>query len=198
MTARRTVSSPIGPLLLESDGAALTMIRFGADAEGPDPAEASTSRYPPVHGATDPVLDATARQLEEYFAGARTAFDLPLHPTGTAFQRAVWVGLAEIPYGRTWSYGQLAEHLGRPGAARAIGGGCGSNPIPIVVPCHRVVGADGTLTGYAGGTAVKKALLRLEARTLAGEGPRAASGPVRTELRERGRDGAPARRAARP
>jgi methylated-DNA-[protein]-cysteine S-methyltransferase len=166
MTARRTVSSPIGDLILEADGGALTAIRFGSGRP------ATGALYEAgEHGAADPVLDAATRQLEEYFEGSRAAFDLPVHAVGTEFQRAVWSGLAQIPYGASWSYGQLAVHLGRPGAARAIGAGCGRNPTPIVVPCHRVVGADGTLTGYAGGTAIKSALLRLEARTLAGGTP---------------------------
>lgn len=182
MTARRTVSSPIGPLVLESDGAALTGIRFGADGESPDPADHRPGADRPDGRTTDPVLDAAAGQLEEYFDGARTEFDLPLHAAGTAFQHEVWAGLAEIPYGRTWSYAQLAARIGRPGAARAIGAGCGRNPLPIVVPCHRVVGSDGTLTGYAGGTAVKRALLQLEARTLAGDSTLAAAGPVRAEI----------------
>lgn len=168
MTALLTVASPIGPLVLESDGGALTAIRFGADGAVPEPAGASPGGSRPGATASDAVLDATAWQLEEYFAGTRTAFDLPLRPSGTDFQRAVWSGLEEIPYGETRSYGELAARVGRPKAARAIGAGCGRNPIPVVVPCHRVIGADGTLTGYAGGTAIKNALLRLEARTLAG------------------------------
>lgn len=113
-------------------------------------------------GAGHPILERTRAQLGEYFAGRRTSFDLPLAPRGTQHQEAVWKALCEIPFGETRSYGELAAHLGRPGAARAVGSANGQNPISIVIPCHRVVGADGSLTGYAGGTARKQWLLRHE------------------------------------
>ena len=106
-----------------------------------------------------PQLDA---QLVEYFAGERTSFDLPLAPTGSDFQQKVWAALRTIPYGDTWSYGRLAEAIGQPGAARAVGLANGRNPISIVVPCHRVVGSSGKLTGYAGGVERKAFLLDLE------------------------------------
>ena len=102
-------------------------------------------------------------QLDEYFAGDRQEFDLPLAPAGTPFQRQVWEALASIPYGEVTSYAALADRLGRPGSARAVGAANGANPLAIVVPCHRVVGADGTLTGYAGGLDAKRTLLTLEA-----------------------------------
>lgn len=103
--------------------------------------------------------------LDRYFAGELRDWDLPVAPAGTAFQRAVWAVLQRIPYGTTWSYGRLAAELGRPGAARAVGAANRANPIPIVIPCHRVIGADGSLTGYAGrdGLAIKRYLLDLEA-----------------------------------
>jgi methylated-DNA-[protein]-cysteine S-methyltransferase len=104
------------------------------------------------------------RQLREYFAGQRTRFDLPLHPAGTAFQRDVWSELQRIPYGETISYGELARRVGHPAAARAVGAANGANPIPIVIPCHRVIGANGKLTGFGGGIPVKQKLLALESR----------------------------------
>src|SRR5205085_9923425 len=109
-----------------------------------------------------------ARQLREFFAGERTAFELPLRPAGTPFQRAVWDALLEVPYGETTGYGALAQRLGRPGAARAVGLANARNPLAIVVPCHRVVGASGALTGYAGGLERKRFLLELEARGAGG------------------------------
>ena len=103
-----------------------------------------------------------ARQLDEYFAKQRKDFDLPLAPRGTEFQRRVWEELSRIPYGATLSYAELAHRVGRPGAARAVGRANGTNPIPVIIPCHRVIGADGSLTGYGGGMPLKKALLILE------------------------------------
>jgi methylated-DNA-[protein]-cysteine S-methyltransferase len=102
-------------------------------------------------------------QLDAYFAGRLQTFDLPLAPEGTPFQREVWSALTTIPYGETMSYGELARQLGRPAASRAVGAANGRNPIPIVIPCHRVVGADGSLTGFGGGLAIKRQLLALEA-----------------------------------
>src|ERR1700690_2867719 len=107
-------------------------------------------------------LPLAARQLAEYFAGARRVFDLPLALHGTPFQQRVWRALTEIPYGETWSYGQLAKRIGNPKASRAVGLANGSNPISILVPCHRVIGADGSLTGYGGGMERKQWLLRHE------------------------------------
>ncbi|PPU92268.1 methylated-DNA--[protein]-cysteine S-methyltransferase [Xanthomonas albilineans] len=111
-----------------------------------------------------PVREART-QLQAYFAGERTRFELPLAPHGTAFQRRVWEALLDIPYGTTWSYAQLAQHLGQPRAVRAVGAANGRNPLPILVPCHRVIGANGTLTGFGGGLPTKAALLELERRT---------------------------------
>ena len=110
------------------------------------------------------MLDAAAAQLRAYFAGELHDFDLPLGGEGTAFQRIVWRALTTIPYGATRSYGEVARAIGRPSASRAVGAANGKNPIPIIVPCHRVIGASGELTGYAGGMTIKKQLLELERR----------------------------------
>jgi methylated-DNA-[protein]-cysteine S-methyltransferase len=116
-------------------------------------------------GDSDPTpFTEVIRQLDEYFAGQRTAFDVPITLVGTPFQRTVWAALQEIPYGETWSYGRLAERIGRRGAARAVGLANGRNPIGIIVPCHRVVGVTGNLTGYGGGLERKQHLLDLERR----------------------------------
>jgi len=151
--------SPIGDLLLVGDGAGLTGIYLSPHTGGPTVG---------ADWALDPrpFADA-ARQLDEYFAGERTAFDLPLAPAGTPFQLSVWQALRRVPYGETTSYGRLALELGRPGAARAVGLANGRNPLSIVVPCHRVVGSDGRLVGYAGGLERKRQLLAMEARVRA-------------------------------
>jgi methylated-DNA-[protein]-cysteine S-methyltransferase len=150
-----TLDSPIGELTLVSDGEALTGLYMDAQRHRPE--------LPTATAADDAVLAATRRQLGEYFAGERREFDLPLRPAGTAFQREVWDALREIPYGETAGYGELAQRLGRPGAARAVGLANGRNPIAIVLPCHRVIGAAGALTGYGGGLERKRYLLDLEA-----------------------------------
>lgn len=154
------MDSPIGPLRLTSDGSALTGLWMDA---GPE-----------IEGIRDDAaapFDETIRQLEAYFAGRRTAFDLPLAPAGTPFQQTVWRELLSIPYGTTISYGELARRLGQPSASRAVGLANGRNPISIIIPCHRVIGAGGKLTGYGGGLPRKEALLAFEASVLAG-GPR--------------------------
>jgi methylated-DNA-[protein]-cysteine S-methyltransferase len=151
-----TVDSPLGPLHLRADDAALLSVTLPGQAPLADDAA------PARDGAGHPVLEAARLQLAEYFAGRRLAFDLPLAPRGTDFQRLVWSALRAIPFGATRSYADLAAGLGRPSASRAVGGANGKNPLSIVVPCHRVVGADGSLTGYAGGIASKEWLLRHE------------------------------------
>jgi methylated-DNA-[protein]-cysteine S-methyltransferase len=148
-----TVQSPIGELTLASDGEALTGVYMTEQRHRPDL---------PAATGDDAVLAAAREQLAEYFAGERQAFQLPLRPAGTPFQRAVWDALREIPYGETTGYGELARRLGRPGAARAVGLANGRNPIAIVVPCHRVIGAAGALRGYGGGLDRKRYLLDLE------------------------------------
>jgi len=150
--------SPLGQMLLVAGDAALTGLHFVDEKYYPGIA-ADWQRAP---GAKMIVRART--QLDEYFAGTRIEFDLAVEPEGTAFQRGVWRALQEIPYGTTINYGTLARRIGKPGASRAVGAANGRNPISIVIPCHRVIGAGGDLTGYAGGMARKDALLRLEAR----------------------------------
>lgn len=158
MTMRHTTTaSPLGPMLLAADAQGLRGAWFLDQRHfpgvGPDWCEAPD----------DPVLVETARQLAAYFAARLRVFDLPLAPRGTSFQRAVWGEIARVGYGRTRGYGDLAGALGRPGAARAVGAATGRNPLSIIIPCHRLVAADGALTGYDGGLARKRALLALEA-----------------------------------
>ncbi len=148
-----TIDSPVGPLLLTTNGRSLTRLLFDVP---PDP---TWSTEP------SPVLDEAVRQLGEYFAGERTDFDLPLEPAGTPFQLRVWETLRDIPYAETINYGQLANRIGNPNASRAVGLANGRNPISIVVPCHRVIGANGSLTGYGGGLDRKRTLLELERRS---------------------------------
>lgn len=153
------VDSPAGPLTLVSDGTHLAGVYFTGHRHAPADlgTEVALEEAPAV-------LRAAAEQLGEYFAGTRTEFDLPVAPTGTDFQRRVWALLRQIPYGQTWSYGQLAARLGQPGASRAVGLANGRNPVSIVVPCHRVVGSTGAITGYGGGVERKQLLLDLERR----------------------------------
>jgi methylated-DNA-[protein]-cysteine S-methyltransferase len=150
------VDSPIGRLMLTSDGTALTGLFMEPSRKAPHPCDGW------VEDLTAQPLAATARQLDEYFAGKRREFDLPLRFDGTVFQRRVWQELTEIRYGETWSYGQLACRIGNPSASRAVGLANGRNPISILVPCHRVIGADGSLTGYGGGLERKRWLLAHE------------------------------------
>jgi methylated-DNA-[protein]-cysteine S-methyltransferase len=150
-----TIESPIGPILVTGTDAGLT----GLYTEG-------HVRLPSAPGErNDRVFLDVSRQLTEYFDGTRSAFELPLAPVGTPFQQRVWQALQRIPFGQQRTYGSLAAELGNPNASRAVGLANGRNPISIVVPCHRVVGSDGTLTGYAGGLEAKRWLLNHEART---------------------------------
>jgi methylated-DNA-[protein]-cysteine S-methyltransferase len=146
-----TIPSPVGPLALTvDDDGALTRIGFGAGDV-----------------SDDPRFDRVVNQLAEYFAGRRTDFDLDVRPdVGSPFERRVWAELLEIPYGETASYGEIAARIGHPGKARAVGRANGRNPIAIVCPCHRVIGSDGSLTGYGGGLENKRTLLDLEAGAL--------------------------------
>jgi methylated-DNA-[protein]-cysteine S-methyltransferase len=149
------LETPIGELLLAGESNALSMIGFPKGSMRRDPEPDWIYNEKPL---------ATARQqLSEYFAGTRRDFDLPLRLNGTEFQVSVLEALQEIPYGETVSYGEIARRIGRPKAVRAVGAANGRNPIPIVVPCHRVIGSSGDLTGFGGGLDTKEALLRLEA-----------------------------------
>jgi methylated-DNA-[protein]-cysteine S-methyltransferase len=149
------MDSPIGRLTLIASDTALVGIWFehGRDAQ---------RQARPMQRKPSGILARTRGQLEEYFSGLRREFDLPLDPRGTEFQRRVWENLMHIAYGETTSYGALASRLGNPKGSRAVGLANGSNPIPIVIPCHRVIGADGSLTGFGGGLPIKAALLELE------------------------------------
>jgi methylated-DNA-[protein]-cysteine S-methyltransferase len=158
--AHVTIGSPVGPLTLVAAAGRLAGLYMNAHRHGPGPELLG----PPGDPADEPFA-AAAGQLEAYFAGRLTSFDLPLDPAGTEFQRLVWAALREIPYGQTVTYGQLAAALGRPAASRAVGLANGRNPISIIVPCHRVIGSDGSLTGYGGGLDRKRLLLDLEQRT---------------------------------
>jgi methylated-DNA-[protein]-cysteine S-methyltransferase len=151
--------SPIGELLLTGDGDALTGVSFASNKRG-QPRTAVPARWV----RDDAALAAARTQLDEYFAGERVEFDLPLAPAGSPFQRRVWALLRAIGYGQTASYGDIARRLGQPNAARAVGLANGSNPIPVIVPCHRVIGADGSLTGFGGGLDRKRWLLAHERR----------------------------------
>jgi methylated-DNA-[protein]-cysteine S-methyltransferase len=153
-----TMDSPIGELLLLGDGQALHGLYMQA---GRKPIEVR-----PAWTRDDEAFADVRSQLEEYFAGERTRFDMPMHLDGTAFQRTVWHALTEIPYGQTISYGELARRIGRPDLARAVGTANGQNPIAVIVPCHRVIGANGKLVGYGGGLDNKRRLLELEAGLL--------------------------------
>lgn len=148
------LETPIGELLLAGDDGGLALVGFpeGTMRRDPEPAWIYSEK---------PFAEARS-QLTEYFAGIRKTFDLPLRPTGTAFQLRVLDELCNIPYGETRSYSDIAARIGRPRAVRAVGAANGRNPIPIIIPCHRVIGARGDLTGFGGGLAAKAALLRLE------------------------------------
>lgn len=153
--------SPVGPLRLVADEMGLRQIGFEHERH-------------PKHAAPQWVRSPQAVQfarvqLEEYFAGTRQVFELPLHPVGTPFQLSVWQALAGIPYGSTQSYGEVARRIGEPQAVRAVGAANGRNPLPIVLPCHRVIGADGSLTGFGGGLPVKQFLLAMECRVTQGD-----------------------------
>ena len=147
----RIIDSPVGKLRLVAEDGFLTELRFGGE--------------PAVFMGTDEenqLLDEVERQLDEYFSGRRREFDLPIRMKGTAFQLEDWEALKSIPYGETVSYGEIARRIGRPKASRAVGMANHSNPISIIVPCHRVIGKNGKLTGYGGGLNVKQMLLELE------------------------------------
>ena len=150
------IDSPTGPLTLVAEGGELVGLHFALDGRSDEPS---------VLGEPDPsAFDDVRAQLDEYFAGERTEFDVPLDPVGTEFQLRAWEALRRIPYGETRSYGEQARTIGSPAAVRAVGAANGRNPISIIVPCHRVVGSDGSLTGFGGGLDAKRYLLDLETR----------------------------------
>ena len=156
MSTRYThVDSPVGRLMLAADDAGLRAVEFPENRH-------PVKREGEWRAGGHPLLDEARRQLGDYFAGTRQGFDLPLAPRGTDFQMRVWQALRSIPYGATWSYARLAERIGQATAMRAVGAANGRNPLPIIVPCHRVIGADGSLTGFGGGLPTKIFLLRLE------------------------------------
>jgi methylated-DNA-[protein]-cysteine S-methyltransferase len=149
------VETPVGPLRLVADDRALQRLEFAHGNKAANPTTPATG-----------ILKETIRQLRAYFSGKLEQFDLPLAPEGTPFQLEVWRRLCEIPYGETISYGELARRIGNPNASRAVGLANGSNPIAIIIPCHRVIGSNGKLTGYGGGLPIKEKLLALEQRQL--------------------------------
>jgi methylated-DNA-[protein]-cysteine S-methyltransferase len=181
--AHRTMASPVGDLVLTASETGLTGVYFPTSRHhlvvgSPSPVSphsltsSSAGPHPltpsPVgRGGTNDLLNRVEAQLNEYFAGSRTTFDLPLEPSGTDFQLSVWELLRKIPYGVTTSYGELARRLGEPKASRAVGAANGANPIPIIVPCHRVVGSKGELTGFGGGIDRKRWLLEHEGALMA-------------------------------
>ena len=158
MTIYTHLSSPIGPLLLVADDSGLREIRFAKNGQPAKPDREWKK--------DSSAFSATKRQLTDYFGGKLETFDLAVCPQGTDFQQSVWSELCKIPYGDTISYGELARRVGNPNASRAVGLANGSNPIPIIIPCHRVIGSNGKLTGYGGGLDIKEKLLALEKRQL--------------------------------
>ena len=154
--ASKTIGSPVGSLQLMASDTGLVAVLWARDCPGRVPVEASTE------DASNPFLTEAEQQLEEYFGRQRTLFTVPLDLRGTSFQREVWQALMAIPFGETRTYAQIARQLGNPKATRAVGAANGRNPISILVPCHRVIGSSGKLTGFAGGVSAKAYLLNLE------------------------------------
>jgi methylated-DNA-[protein]-cysteine S-methyltransferase len=154
----KEMPSPVGKLKLVASTNALIAVLW--EKEQPEAVKLEGAKFAPRH----PMLIEAERQLGEYFAGGRTRFELPLELRGTEFQKKVWRALTEIPFGQTRTYFDIAKAIGSPKACRAVGAANGKNPLPIVIPCHRVIGADGTLTGFGGGLETKATLLALEAR----------------------------------
>ncbi|MFQ5653443.1 MAG: methylated-DNA--[protein]-cysteine S-methyltransferase [Planctomycetota bacterium] len=150
----RITHTPFGEVFIAGDSRALTRVHFQQELDEIEPEEEWTEG--------GGITGEAERQLQEYFSGDRRSFDLPLAPSGTAFQRRVWAALRKVPYGETVGYGELAGRIGRPAAARAVGAANGRNPIPVIIPCHRVIGKDGTLVGFGGGLKLKRQLLDLE------------------------------------
>lgn len=156
------LDSQIGPVWVASTPMGLCKISLGDKGAGAFLSWLSRHVGPGEPQEAPDVMDVATSQLEEYFSGVRQAFELPLDVRGTTFQRAVWSQVARIPYGATATYGGIAQLVGKPRASRAVGGAVGANPLPIVIPCHRVIGAGGDLTGFGSGLSIKESLLRLE------------------------------------
>jgi methylated-DNA-[protein]-cysteine S-methyltransferase len=159
-----TIDSPVGPLRVVASEAGLRAVLWSSDDASRVPDLARVDLEADVPDDVRRTIDEVARQLAEYFDGARTDFDVPLDPVGTDFQREAWLALRQIPYGETVSYGEQAARMGDRNKARAVGAANGRNPISIIVPCHRVVGSNGSLTGFAGGVDTKRYLLDHERR----------------------------------
>jgi O-6-methylguanine DNA methyltransferase len=162
MIAYARLESQIGTVWVASTPMGLRKISLGGDQSGAFHSWLSKQASPAEPSEEPEVMRFALAQLREYFSGSRRAFDLPLDARGTSFQKAVWSQVVRIPYGTTATYGDIAQLVGKPRASRAVGGAVGANPLPIVIPCHRVIGAGGSLTGFGSGLAVKEALLRLE------------------------------------
>jgi len=172
-TVKTAIHTPIGVLTLSATAEGLTGVYFEENRHGPTREEIEGWQAADLAQAGErasEVLVTTRAQLEEYFAGERTHFELPFAPRGTEFQQKVWLALREIPYGEVVSYSAIAERIGSPKAVRAVGAANGRNPLPVVVPCHRVVGANGDLTGFGGGIDRKRWLLEHEQRVVAKPG----------------------------
>ena len=161
----RTLKTPVGVLRVVASQKAVLSLELPRRRS--EPALERWLRRHILHAAETPVLSAALAQLREYFAGTRRELDVPVDPAGTDFQRHVWDAVAALPFGETTSYGKIAAALGRPQLARAVGAAVGANPIPIIIPCHRVIGSDDSLTGYGGGLRMKIWLLRHEGVLLA-------------------------------
>ncbi|NDP64378.1 methylated-DNA--[protein]-cysteine S-methyltransferase [Polaromonas sp.] len=160
-TVQTTVPSPLGPIVIAATDRGLAGLWFAENQRYLPPELTGTAAWP--EDVNHPVLQQASEQLGEYFAGRRSQFELPLDlGCGTAFQQSVWQALLDIPQGEVTSYGEISRRIGKPAAVRAVGGAIGRNPVSIIVPCHRVTGSSGALTGYAGGLDRKTALLRLE------------------------------------
>ncbi|HLC27587.1 MAG TPA: methylated-DNA--[protein]-cysteine S-methyltransferase [bacterium] len=170
------IASPVGPLILVGNRSHVTAIQF-LDTSSKLPPDLSFAPPEKHLSQENPLLEAR-RELEAYFRGALTLFSTPLAPSGTPFQHRVWEALRKIPYGETASYGEIARWIDTPDASRAVGAACRANPVTIMIPCHRVVGKGGNLTGYAGGLRIKEFLLRLEQQDF-----RAPAGPENRESR---------------
>ena len=165
----RQFATPYGDMIVAVDEDSFLSRLIFPNERDPWTDEIAQKRYDIVDGS--PRCDSVIAQLDEYFAGERVTFDVLLRPIGTAFQQKVWAVLQTIPYGTTITYKDLAERIGNPAAVRAVGRANGTNPIPIIIPCHRVIGADGSLTGFGGGLALKEGLLKLEGATVTASEP---------------------------